>query len=566
MVSGIHLSSISLISIVAGFTLILIAWRGWPFQGYPGSKTWTVILLIIAFWDISYGVGLTIFDPQLRWWFDIPLYFCRAFSVPLILVFALRYTGRESLVKTKWMYGVFGFYAFAFILAVTNPTHHLMWTGYRIGPVWGAAAVDFTPRLYYLLAGISYLTILLVVIVFADMLARFRSVFGRQIISLIVALMIPTLANIAWMFRLGPTAHLDLTPFGHIIAAILVTHAMFRQRMFQVLPATRYKAEQAALDDLGPAVFSITNDGLIVNLNSRARQLLNGDRENTLLDPVTNYIQMEIPPTESSLTLTDPFGRGDDYAVAISEIVSKTDEVIGFTISFQNITIERIRQQRLTVLNRVLRHNLRNELNIIMGYASFLEQETDNPKDYATEIKVKVDELLQIGEKARTIETIVGSQEDPTSAEVSTVVRQTVEAVRSSNPNCSIELESTKTNAMVNQPVLSAVLREIIENGCEHNTADEPLVRIILRVDDASERLISITIEDNGPGIPIHELAPVREQTETALEHGSGIGLWLIDWGMSTLNGDIEFRGNNPTGTKITLRIPPLNESPAEQA
>jgi signal transduction histidine kinase len=63
-------------------------------------------------------------------------------------------------------------------------------------------------------------------------------------------------------------------------------------------------------------------------------------------------------------------------------------------------------------------------------------------------------------------------------------------------------------------------------------------------------------VRDNGPGIPEDELVPLQEGTETPLKHGSGLGLWLVEWGISRLGGTIQFDANEPRGTVVWLRLP----------
>jgi len=41
---------------------------------------------------------------------------------------------------------------------------------------------------------------------------------------------------------------------------------------------------------------------------------------------------------------------------------------------------------------------------------------------------------------------------------------------------------------------------------------------------------------------------------ETDLNHGSGIGLWLVRWTATTLEGDLDF--DTSDGTTVTVRLP----------
>jgi len=556
MAISLHLSLPALLAAGAGVILLYIAWRWRPFQRYPGATTWTFVLISVAFWDISYGIALTIHNPGMRWLFEIPVMLGRSLSIPLILLFALQYTGREKLATSNWMYALFGFYAVTFLLSVTNPIHQIMWVGYHISPVYGAAAVDYTPRGYYVVAGASYLVILLAIVFFIDTIARQRELFGTQGLALVVALAIPSIANVVWLFRLGPTRHLDTTPIGHIAIASLLTYALFQEDMFDVVPATRHRAEQAALDDLAIAVISVTTNGQIVNANARAIELFGVDRDALLLEQIDAKLPMEIPPDEERFSLTDPFGNRNQFTVGISEIVSERGNSIGYTISLQNITAERRRQQRLKVLNRVLRHNLRNELNLILGYTSAMSAQTSGTEEYAREIGAVVDGLLGISQKARDIEQIIDRDSNLHAAKLGEVIQTAVDEVTTQYPAAKISVSAPGDGPSVNKRVLVPVLQELIENACRHNDADVATVDITVEVTNARDYPITISVRDNGPGIPEDELLPLQEGTETPLKHGSGLGLWLVEWGISRLGGTIQFDANEPRGTVVWLRLP----------
>jgi len=71
----------------------------------------------------------------------------------------------------------------------------------------------------------------------------------------------------------------------------------------------------------------------------------------------------------------------------------------------------------------------------------------------------------------------------------------------------------------------------------------------------ADDDAVTLTIADNGPGIPENELTAIETGTETSLAHTSGLGLWLINWGAFRLGGDVSFAVDD-TGTAVTLSIP----------
>jgi signal transduction histidine kinase len=69
-----------------------------------------------------------------------------------------------------------------------------------------------------------------------------------------------------------------------------------------------------------------------------------------------------------------------------------------------------------------------------------------------------------------------------------------------------------------------------------------------------------LTVADDGPGIPDHEVTAVESGRETALEHGSGLGLWVVEWGAAALGAEVDYADREPRGTTVTVRIPVVAE------
>jgi nitrogen-specific signal transduction histidine kinase len=66
-------------------------------------------------------------------------------------------------------------------------------------------------------------------------------------------------------------------------------------------------------------------------------------------------------------------------------------------------------------------------------------------------------------------------------------------------------------------------------------------------------------IDDNGPGIPQPEIDILESGNETALEHGSGLGLWLANWGTKQLEGNLSFDVDDD-GTRVAVSVPCLQQ------
>jgi len=99
-----------------------------------------------------------------------------------------------------------------------------------------------------------------------------------------------------------------------------------------------------------------------------------------------------------------------------------------------------------------------------------------------------------------------------------------------------------------------AIVENLIENAAEHNEAAEPRVEVTVEtVAGGTESLL--TVSDNGTGIPPDERTVLEKEAETPLEHGSGLGLWVVAWAVRSLGGEISFETSSD-GTEVRVRLP----------
>jgi signal transduction histidine kinase len=105
---------------------------------------------------------------------------------------------------------------------------------------------------------------------------------------------------------------------------------------------------------------------------------------------------------------------------------------------------------------------------------------------------------------------------------------------------------------------LEAALSELLGNGLKHNPESDRRLNITVRDDN---EWVEIAVTDNGPGINETETKVVTAGTETALEHASGLGLWLVNWIVTRYGGSFQIatRGENCTqGTTAIVRLPAI--------
>ncbi|WP_246986580.1 PAS domain S-box protein [Halorientalis marina] len=223
----------------------------------------------------------------------------------------------------------------------------------------------------------------------------------------------------------------------------------------------------------------------------------------------------------------------------------------------RDVTEPKGREQRLAVLDRVLRHNLRNKMNVILGRSEALREETDLDDDAAAHVDAVMDaaaELLDTSQDARRFRDVLALKEqEPSTLDLAALAADAVADKRAAFPDTDITVATPDEAPIRTRGRLRSAVDELLENVVEHSDRDRPTVDVTVRAD--GDRVV-LEVADDGPRVPDFERRVVRDTVENPTEHGSGLGLWLVSWTVEQSGGEIEIVDNDPRGTVVRLRFP----------
>lgn len=226
----------------------------------------------------------------------------------------------------------------------------------------------------------------------------------------------------------------------------------------------------------------------------------------------------------------------------------------------RDITEYKTNDRRLSLFYRLLRHNLRNDVNVISGYADLLksDHEMNELVTIAEKIHQTANGLNRIAESVKQIEeTITREDSNQSIRRVRHIVEGVAGEYREEFPRASITV-TERTELWVNtDQSLHHAVAHAIENAIEHNDQPEPSVTI--RIDESPNTgRVEIRISDTGPPIPTDELAALNDYSETTTTmHGSGVGLFVMKWCVESLGGELKFEENTPRGNIVYFYLPP---------
>jgi PAS domain S-box-containing protein len=353
-------------------------------------------------------------------------------------------------------------------------------------------------------------------------------------------------------------AFVDLTPVGFALLGMLCGYAIYRFRLLDLAPIAR----QTVWDEMGDAVVALDSENRVLDCNTAARELFEVDEEYVgihaacFFDPVPEEVlkQFEAVDDIDTQFATTIDGRERHFSLDISPIEGGPDTDDGRVIVIQDVTHMKRREEELDLLrqvqSRVLRHNIRNELTAIRGNAAQVAAEVDGTHGERLETVVSASEdLLSISRKTRLVEDVVDGDTEITEYDLRSVSESAIESVQERYPELAATVEGPETCYVECVPNITVAIENIVENAAEHNDSSMP--RALVRIDGDPPRL---AISDNGPGIPEEEITVLEQEEETALTHGSGIGLWLVKWVVERSSAELTFE-TDESGTTVILRF-----------
>jgi len=215
------------------------------------------------------------------------------------------------------------------------------------------------------------------------------------------------------------------------------------------------------------------------------------------------------------------------------------------------------REQQVTVLDRVLRHNLRNDLTVVLGRAELLADSLEDERDreMLSTIQRRCDRLMEFAEKARRAQRVLETAFKQTTSDTSVVEMATrvTSRIGESADEAMVSLSVDDAVSARVPTTLHIALTDLVKNAVEHSDRDQPWVELGIT---QSEGTLEITVADDGPGIPQNELDVLTDGTETPLKHGSGIGFWLAHWIVTQSGGRLSAGDRSPRGSVVRIELP----------
>lgn len=472
-------------------------------------------------------------------------------ALPVLwFAFVLEYTDRDHLIERRVLGPLFAWPA---ILTVLIWVPELAaFVGIDTGLVVYERLAGMEGPVFWIYVAIAYALFTVGSVLTIEYAYRTNQVFRKQGVGVLLGVVSMWAGSAVLIFGLFGDLSQHGIQFGLFFSGIAFYWAVHSGGLTDIAPVAR----STILENLGMGVVVVDEEMRVIDTNPAARRLL-GRIEGPILGKSLSAVLADRPNLLAAIEgeTGETEVRTDDGERVFRVAARSLDGESGTAVLLEDVTQRKQREQDLNlmkqVFSRVLRHNIRNELNVVKGHAQLLETHSDGDGDPQEIIDIS-SRLIDIAEKARAVEQAVEKADPGANVELVELVERVAEGVRTEYPEVEVTTTVPERQWVYAHVDLGTAIENVVENAAQYNDADDPWVEV--RVSEAEDGWVELRVEDNGPGIPADEVTAITEGTERDLLHGSGIGLHLTNWIVTQTGGDVSF-DRTDSGTRVTLRL-----------
>ena len=332
------------------------------------------------------------------------------------------------------------------------------------------------------------------------------------------------------------------------------------------------------LTDMADGVIATTIEGALIHINPRALSMLSISRQEAAHMAFDDLFQ-DVTPSLALKTI-----REDERGWSGSEVLDmrdgtkvrasyapyrgETDAVEGIVLLLQDITEhEKLEKMRKEFVANVS-HELKTPLTTIKSYTeTMLEGEVEEPELQQRFLKVIDDEADRMARLVRELLQLSNldyqqMKWDPKPVNLAVLMEKTIR-----NLTHSIQLKhhilhydppGEDLYTFGDNDAIEQVMLNILSNAIKY-TPERGELRLYL---ESEKTAVSLTVQDNGIGIPSQDLPRVFERfyrvdkARSREMGGTGLGLSIAQQIIEAHGGTIHLYSREGKGTRVVMRLP----------
>lgn len=197
---------------------------------------------------------------------------------------------------------------------------------------------------------------------------------------------------------------------------------------------------------------------------------------------------------------------------------------------------------RLSIKDRILRHNLRNELGVIQGTSALVEEQVDDPavNRHLETLRESTDSLLTVSQISHHIHRLFETNDERASQDLASVFADRIATIGDRYPAVEFRTNLPETLPVSTHPKLPEAITLLLTTLCENALGEVASARIDVGAAVGETATITLTVPE--AALPAEQRLVLRGEEETALDHPIDMDLWFLYWTVVVSGGTCTYR------------------------
>lgn len=215
------------------------------------------------------------------------------------------------------------------------------------------------------------------------------------------------------------------------------------------------------------------------------------------------------------------------------------------------------RKEVVEVYDRLLRHDLGNDLQVISGFSDVLARSAEGDEqigEYAEKIRRTAGSAAELIDTVGTTLSTIESEGEPEVQDLEPIVMGVVDDVGAKFDTLTLEYDPAEFEYQVyTGDLVDSVFANIISNAAVHNEGE---VTVAVRTEEPNPDTVLVGFADNGEGIPQEVRDGIFEMGKKGPDSdGTGFGLGLARTLVESYGGAVDVRDSEWGGADFRVRL-----------
>lgn len=336
--------------LISTIITLYLSFYSWNKRSNPDALYFSFLMLAVSIWTITGSFEMASISISTKILWSQISYLGIVFVGPLWLLFTLSYTDNEKWIKLKFIGPLMVIPVVILFLVATNGWFGLIWPTITPSSSQPGALLIYGHGIgFYIYAIYTYILIFLGILLLIKFLIQSPKVYQKQVFMVLIAALIPFLANAIYIAQISPVKGLDITPFAFTLTGILVAWSIFKFKMLDIIPV----AYNNLFDKMSSGALVIDSLKRIVDIN-KAAEIILGINQSFIGSYIENDLDQlkDIYPLENIKSKIKTEIKIDSPSVTWLDLqitpLDKKDQLLGWLITFIDISARKKAESLLT--------------------------------------------------------------------------------------------------------------------------------------------------------------------------------------------------------------------------